>query len=296
MMAVLTTAFLLAAATEAAPLRPTIMGRLPVKPQIEQVFSRSMAFYEMGNPHPTEPTLILIPHLAWDSNMWAANAPTLAATHHVIAIDPIGHGHSDKPMLEYKMDTWTDTLAEFVRRRGIKRAVFGGTGMGGALAVQMALDYPEYVAGIIVAASNSGPGEHVGARRPSGPHGPSVAGTRNYLIDNFYDDTLITDQVVRERFAYRLWANDGYVIQRHLADHRAPYTAEELSRIAVPSLFVWCREDPVTPLSWGEDFERPMRQGKLAIIERCGHFPNMEQPEQFNDAVIDFLRRLNRRK
>ena len=283
-------AILKAAPAGAASPPIQIMGRLPAAPQFEQVFGRRMAFYEFGKAHRgSGPPLILIPHLAWDSNAWAANVPELAESRYVIAIDPLGHGQSDKPLLDYKMDTWTDTIAEFVRRRGIERAVFGGTGMGGALSVQMALDYPQHVAGIIVSGSNSGPGEHRGAAPPSGPHGPSLAGTRNYLIDNFYDDKLITDQVVRDRFQYRLWASDGYVIQRHVGDHRPPYSAEELARISVPALFVWCRQDTVTPLKWGEDFARPLPSGRLAVIDRCGHFANIEQPAAFNEVVSSFL-------
>ena len=58
---------------------------------------------------------------------------------------------------------------------------------------------------------------------------------------------------MRARFEYRLRANDGYTIQRHLSDHRAPYSIQELSAISVPALVVWCREDQITPLKWGED-------------------------------------------
>ena len=285
-----------ALARELPHIRRPLLGTLDQEPRFEQVFGQRIAYYEYGRQHRRRgPTLILIPQLAWDSHAWASNVRELGEQHHVIAIDPLGHGRSDKPMLDYKMDTWTDTIAEFVRRRRLGRPVFGGAGMGGALSVQMALDYPQLVSGIIVAGSNSGPGEHTGAARPSGPHGPSLAGTRNYLLDNFFDDSLITDDVVRTRFEYRLRANDGYVIQRHLADHRPPYSVEELSRITVPALFPWCREDTVTPLRWGEDFARPLPNGRLVVLERCGHFPNMEQPEQFNAAVLGFLQEVSRR-
>ena len=290
-------ALFLAGTAPAATVHPQLMGKFAQKPRFEQVFGSRMAYYEFGQRHRGRgPTLILIPHLAWDANAWAANAPAIGARYHVIAIDPLGHGRSDKPMLEYKMDTWTDTIAEFLRRKGLSRAVFGGSGMGGALSVQMALDYPELVQGIVVAGSSSGPGEHKGAAARSGPHGPSLAGTRNYLLDHIHDDSLVTDAVVRARFAYRLQASDGYVIQRHLADHRPPYSPDELSKIRVPALLPWCREDGVTPLSWGEDFARALPQGRLAVLDKCGHFPNMERPEQFNAAVLKFLDGLERRQ
>ena len=59
--------------------------------------------------------------------------------------------------------------------------------------------------------------------------------------------SLITDDPVRA-IRYRLRANDGYTIQQHLSDHRALYSIQELSAISVPALFVWCREDQITPL------------------------------------------------
>jgi Alpha/beta hydrolase family len=57
----------------------------------------------------------------------------------------------------------------------------------------------------------------------------------------------------------------------------------------VPALFVWCREDEITPLKWGEDYAAAVPGAQLAVIEGCGHLPNLEKPEAFNRAVIEFL-------
>jgi pimeloyl-ACP methyl ester carboxylesterase len=56
-----------------------------------------------------------------------------------------------------------------------------------------------------------------------------------------------------------------------------------------PALFVWCREDEITPLKWGEDFASAVPGAQLAVIAGCGHLPNLEKPEEFNQAVIEFL-------
>jgi len=256
-----------------------------------QVFGQRLAYYEMGSAD--APTVILIPNLGWDSQAWAQNAPALARHYHVIAVDPLGMGRSSKPLVDYKMDTWTDGLAELMRLKGIDRATFVGAVMGGALAVQMALDHPERVSAIVVAASNTGPGAHEGGAR-SPTYGPSLAGIRAGLLEAFFDSSLVTDALVRARLTYRLSAGDGYTIQRHLADHRPPYTPAELARISVPALFVWCREDRTTPLSWGEDYAKALPAGRLVILERCGHFPNLEQPGDFNRAVTGLLDSLTR--
>lgn len=248
------------------------------------VFGQRIVYYESGKGTP----LVLLANLGWDVNAWAQNVPDLARNHRVIALDLIGMGGSAKPLIDYKMNTWTDFLAEFLRLKQIPKATIVGAVMGGALAVQFALDHPERTAGIVVAASNSGPGKHEGGDH-SPPSGPSLAGTRESLELAFFDDSLITDEVVRGRFEFRLRTNDGYTIQRHLSDHRAPYSREELAAIHAPALFVWCREDAITPLSWGEDYAAAVPGAKLTVLDRCGHLPNLEQPAAFDRAVLEFL-------
>jgi len=274
-------------AAQAPTALPGILDTLRIPVRYERVFGQRLAYYESG-PR-TGPVVILIPSLTWNAHAWSQNVTALARAFRVIVIDPLGTGRSDKPLIDYKMGTWTDGFAEFMRRKQIHRAAFVGAVMGGALSVQMALDYPERVSAIVVAASNSGPGpQEGGSRTPS--LGPSLAGVRANLREAFLDSTLVTEEVVRTRHAQRLGAGDGYTIQRHLADHRPRYTEDELARINVPALFVWCREDRTTPLSWGEDYAKALPSGRLAVIERCGHYPNIEQPAAFNRAVIDFLR------
>lgn len=133
------------------------------------VFGQRVAYYEAGHGR----TLLLLCNLGWDSNAWSQNLPALARDYHVIALDLVGTGQSAKPLIDYKMDTWTDFIAEFLRLKGIPKVTILGAVMGGALAVQFALDYPEMSEALVCAASNSGPGKHEG--------GSSAAGARVWL-------------------------------------------------------------------------------------------------------------------
>jgi pimeloyl-ACP methyl ester carboxylesterase len=287
-----------AAAAQALRSSPSssIVGTLSVHRRVIPVFGQRMVYYEAGRGRP----LILLANLGSDSNAWFQNFPELARHYRVIAVDLVGMGQSDKPLLDYKMETWTDFIAEFMRLKKIRKATIGGSVMGGALAVQFALDHPELSEGVICAASNSGPGKHEKPEKPEKPERHdggvkvssgsfSLAGVRQGLLNQFYNKSLVTDEVVRALFEKRLRANDGYTIQRHLSDHREPYSKEELSRINVPTLFIWCRQDHVTPLSWGEDYAAAVPNARLAVLDRCGHHPNIEKPKEFNQAVIDFL-------
>jgi pimeloyl-ACP methyl ester carboxylesterase len=283
-VAVLLVSLFIAASAQTAELRrPDILGKLAAPAQAISVFGQRIVYYEAGHGK----TLVLLCNLGWDSNAWSQNMAELARDHRVIALDLIGTGKSAKPLIDYKMDTWTDFIAEFLRLKGIQKATIVGAVMGGALAVQFALDHPEMSEGIVCAASNSGPGKHEGGF--SQLFGPSLAGVRKGLLAAFYDKSLITDDLVRARYEYRLQSGDGYTVQRHLSDHREPYKPDELSVIRVPALFVWCREDEITPLSWGQDYAAAVPGARLTVIEGCGHLPNLEKPQEFNRAVREFL-------
>ena len=57
----------------------------------------------------------------------------------------------------------------------------------------------------------------------------------------------------------------------------------------MPALFVWCRQDEVTPLSWGEDYAAAGPGSRLTVIEDCGHMSNLEKPREFSKAVLEFM-------
>jgi pimeloyl-ACP methyl ester carboxylesterase len=265
-----------------ADQRPNLLGRLSVPRRTIAVFGQQLVYYEAGQGR----TLVLLPNLTWDSHAWSQNFPGMSARYHVIALDLLGTGESAKPHIEYKMDTWTDFIAEFLRLKRVQKATIVGAVMGGALAVQFTLDHADMSDGLVCAASNSGPGH---APVTATENWPSLAGVKRSLLASFHDRSLITDEVVRARFQDRLRLDDGYTVARHLSDHRAPYSAEELSKIRVPALFVWCREDGITPLKWGEDYAAAVPGAQLAVIDGCGHLPNLEKPQDFNRTVLEFL-------
>jgi pimeloyl-ACP methyl ester carboxylesterase len=62
-----------------------------------------------------------------------------------------------------------------------------------------------------------------------------------------------------------------------------------LGRLTTPTLIVWGREDKIAPLECGELFAAAIPKSRLAVIDRCGHFPHLEKPDEFNRVLLDFL-------
>lgn len=62
-----------------------------------------------------------------------------------------------------------------------------------------------------------------------------------------------------------------------------------LPGVATPTLVVWGREDAIIPLDAGQRYARAIPGATLKIVDRCGHMPEMEQPEAFVQSVLEFL-------
>jgi pimeloyl-ACP methyl ester carboxylesterase len=62
-----------------------------------------------------------------------------------------------------------------------------------------------------------------------------------------------------------------------------------LGRVTNPALIVWGKEDRIVPVECGEQYRRALPNAKLAVLEKCGHLPPLEQPDAFAKLVVDFL-------
>jgi 4,5:9,10-diseco-3-hydroxy-5,9,17-trioxoandrosta-1(10),2-diene-4-oate hydrolase len=68
-------------------------------------------------------------------------------------------------------------------------------------------------------------------------------------------------------------------------------TMMNLHRITSPTLIIWGRQDAILPLKQAYYAKEKISNSKLHIIEQCGHMPNFEKPDEFNQVVLDFLSR-----
>lgn len=73
----------------------------------------------------------------------------------------------------------------------------------------------------------------------------------------------------------------------HMHDPQLPHF---LPRVANPTLIVWGREDRIVPVCCGEQYRRLLPKARLQVLERCGHLPPIEQPDEFARLVTEFLR------
>ena len=260
------------------------MPQMPAE-QTAMVFGESIHYFEAGQG----PAVILLHGLGANAGMWVANIGPLAAHYHVIAPDQLGFGHSDKPLIDYKIATFVDFLYGFMQSQKIAKATLVGNSLGGWIAVDFALQHPEMVEKLVLVDAG---GLSFDSAPPTINLNPaSLDDTKKVLGVVLYNQAMVTDLAVAAVFARHLKDNDGYTIRRTMDGIITTDQREDtkLSSVHAPTLVVWGANDALLPLTMGERFHAGIGGSKLVAIKECGHIPQLEKPEEFNRAVLDFL-------
>jgi len=247
------------------------------------MYGQTIRYIEAGQG----PTVILLHGLGSVKEVWAANIGALSAKYHVYALDQIGFGRSDKPLLEYKIATFADFLHAFMQSQNLSKATLVGNSLGGWIALDFAARHPDMVDRLVLVDSAGLPWGKAAAVDLN----PASLGDMRALLESlFYDKKMVTEELASQAFTNHVRNNDAYTIQRTLAGFaQNQFEDGKLSSIHAPTLVVWGREDELIPVSSGEKFRDGIPQAKLVVFEHCGHVPQVEKPAEFNKTLIDFL-------
>jgi len=263
-------------------------------PQTATVFGQHIVYYEAGEG----PTIVLVHGFGSQALFdWGRVIKPLARNHRVVALDQIGFGHSDKPFINYRIQTFVDFLGEFLRIEDIRHFSLAGESLGGWIVANYAIQ--------AMSPSNKGPfalpvpdrlilEDAAGHAVP--PRGAVVAPAS--LQDSagvaivFHDKSLVNEDFVRRNWELKMEANDGET-QRLFVDN--PSLASELvtgklGAIGIPTLVVWGGDDQLLPVADGRDYAAKIPHAKLVIVANCGHAPSLEKPDDFIAALEEFLR------
>lgn len=176
----------------------------------------------------------------------------------------------------------------FLSQLGIEQATLVGNSLGGHIALLYALRYPDAVAALVLAGASGIYEVNVGTSTPRRQDKEFI---RERTELTFYDPVHATDELVDEMFDL---VNDRSRVLRLIRIARSAekeIVTEKLSGIDSPTLLVWGRDDEITPPDVAEEFYKRLPRARLHFIERCGHAPMIERPEQFNTITLRFLRK-----
>jgi 2-hydroxy-6-oxonona-2,4-dienedioate hydrolase/2-hydroxy-6-oxo-6-(2'-carboxyphenyl)-hexa-2,4-dienoate hydrolase len=255
--------------------------------------------------------LIMLHGSGGHAEAYARNVVPLSESFHVYAIDMAGHGFTDRHPTLAGTAGITDHVLRFMDVLGIQRAHLAGESLGGAAAAKLALEHPERVNKLVYitgaglqmgeeADRLAAPGRESFQRLTAAAQGdPTPETIRARLAWLFADpDRSITDELVQVRYRiYLRRAAEPATPQPAPASAPAggggvgvSLTPERLRAIKAPFFFLWTDHNPSTPWQVAEMAHKQMPGSRFHVIKHAGHWPQFEQPEEFNRLVLDFLK------
>jgi pimeloyl-ACP methyl ester carboxylesterase len=195
----------------------------------------------------------------------------------------------DLPLLTTGVKSLAKFVHRFVQHLGLKNVIVLGNSLGGHVGLIYTLSHPEEVKALVLAGSS---GLYENAFGGSFPRRESYDFIREKVEFTFYDPATATKELVDDVFAT---VNDRHKVIRILAMAKSAIRhnmSKELHKITVPVCLIWGKDDKVTPPNVANEFHEILPDSELNWLDKCGHAPMMERPEEFNIILKKFLDRI----
>ncbi len=238
--------------------------------------------------------------------MGEAELKLLLPFYRVYALDLIGHGFSDRPKIPYTPETYIHCVRDFMDGAGIEKATLIGNSMGGGIAWAMAVLFPERVDRLILIdcvppdvlrqAKNESFRMLAAIKDiPVLPYLVISARNKNsiwqILLECISEIKLITPEVVNRQYQLSRIKGTTWVLYSTLKHAKEALKLKDpFSLIRKPTLFIWGERDLIFPPQVGETLHQSIAGSKFLRIEKSGHIPMWETPDEVNRAILEFLR------
>ena len=286
-----------------ASLRPfaEVRKSLPEE-RFLQVGDQLVHIEQAGSGEP----LLLIHGFGGSTYSWRQVMPGLAKSFRVVAIDLNGFGYTQRPRSfeSYTREGQAELIQKVMDTLGMESAHFMSHSYGGGITLWLAFRHPERVRSMVLVDS-SAPTYPNDRRSRAAALKPVTAlflhlavlhprNVRKALARSFYDDSKITDEMVREYFE-RLRV-EGVTDAYHglTAPIRTRSETVVLERIEVPTLIVWGAQDELISVHAGRRAAQRMPRAEFAVLDKTGHIPMEERPEELLELALPFLERQKR--
>ncbi|WP_456379399.1 alpha/beta fold hydrolase [Lutibacter sp.] len=194
------------------------------------------------------------------------------------------------PLLKTNVKNISKFLKEFMAFKNIDKTILLGNSLGGHIALYFTNLNLKNVTGLVLTGSSGLYEKSMGDTYPKrGDYEYIKAKTQEV----FYDPKIATKEIVDEVFES---VNNRHKVIRTLAIAKSAIRhnmAKDLPKMNTPTCIIWGKNDTVTPPEVAIDFERLLPDANLFWIDKCGHTPMMEHPEEFNKILESWLKSRN---
>ena len=241
------------------------------------------------------PVIILIHGFPFNKSMWNEQIEALKDNYRVIAYDIRGHGNSEPGIDDFFIELFVNDLLRLMEKLGIEKSILCGLSLGGYIALNAVLKYPDRFDGLILNDTQCIADT------------PEIKENRCTAIIQIKEKGVeqYADESIKKLFAPESFTKKENVIDavkemiintpkqtlcntlHALAERKE--TCTRLHEIKIPVLIMVGNEDKITPIAAAQQMHEKIWDSILKIIPHAGHVTNLENPAAFNFQLVKFL-------
>lgn len=267
---------------------------LPEGKYIDLSAGMKLHYHDLGSGYP----VLFLQGSGSGASGWSNfqyNAPAfIEAGYRPLLIDLPGYGYSSKPTdVNYTLDYFVAYINEFLEKIGVAKLAIVGNSLGGALAIGFALKYPQKAEKLILMAPGGVEDTPAYFAMPGMAIMKEVfmSGSKSRdTLANFirkglvYDPASASEEMIDQRWEIFQLQNDHVIKTMSV-----PNMSERLGEITCPVLVLWGIDDKMMPETGILKLAKGLKNMRLVIQAKCGHWFMVEHTQLFNKLSLDFL-------
>lgn len=241
-------------------------------------------------------SVVLLHGFPFNRTLWREQADALADSHRVVTPDLRGHGETTATSEPATMEEMARDVAALLDELKIERAVIGGLSMGGYVALAFYRLFPRRVRALLLADTRAQADTEEAKRGREETAERALSEGMTAIADAMLPKLLshtthmkepakvarVREMILKTKPVGAAAALRGMALRRD--------QTSLLANIFQPALVIVGSEDQITPPADSETLRREIRGSRLQVIEGAGHVSNIERPQEFNAALLKFLR------
>ena len=257
--------------------------------KILEINEHKIRYLESGD---SKKTLVLIHGLGASAERWDQVIPLFEDKFRVVVPDLIGFGYSDKPLVDYTPEFFSDFMEKFFDASDIAKPYLIGSSLGGQISAEFTASHPENVEKLVLVS-------------PAGLMKQSTPALDAYIMAALYPN----EQSAKNAFQLMEGSGGdidkkiihGFVERMQLPNAKLAFMStvlglknsdsitSKLQTISTPTLIIWGSNDPVIPINYADHFVSSIRDCSFFRMDGCGHTPYVQDPHTFASKVFEFL-------
>ncbi|HVF80484.1 MAG TPA: alpha/beta hydrolase [Flavisolibacter sp.] len=261
--------------------------------KIEIEESKYVEYAEKGSPF-GQPVIFL--HGLSDSwHSFEKVLPLLPDDYHALALSQRGHGASSKNFQSFEPKDFAKDIAVFMQKLNIPSAIIVGHSMGGVIAQQFAIKYPELVNALVIVDSDASWKDNPGAGEFFEMAMQLKEPISKEFIDAFQKSTIVkpVDAVYYTTLLQESLQVPARVFKGALKGMNTVNFLPLLPQVRVPVLLLWGDKDSVCQLSDQQKMLAAFKDAKLIVYPATGHALHWEEPQRFTSDLVRFFKQIN---